>query len=88
MKKKELLDANPLPGVLDDEVYKFLRSKNLISDEMLRDFYIRLEYNKWREAGVDIMQCLMIIQREHSELSLEDIKKIIYRRKPETQFIG
>lgn len=77
MKNKKLTETNPLPGVLDDEIFDLLREKNFITEEALRNYYIRMEYDKWREAGIDIMQCIFILQREHSLLTVDEIRKIV-----------
>lgn len=71
--------ANPLDGLVPDELYVLLDDNNLLSDKGVRDYRIRNRFRELREREVPAYDAIESLREEHPYLQFDTIRKIVYR---------
>ena len=75
--------ANPLSGMVSDEIYAMLRSNDLLNEKSLRDYIIRqmflnLKANNEMRTG----EAIKALMEMYPYLQFDTIRKIVYRVYP------
>jgi hypothetical protein len=75
--------ANPLSGVVPDDVYVMLRSNDLINEKALRDYVIRQMFLRLKEeAKLRTAEAITALVDMYPYLQYDTIRKIVYRVYP------
>jgi hypothetical protein len=70
--------ANPLRGLISDEVFAILDEHNLLSEKAIRDYHIRQEFRNMRRKGVPAYEAIERLREEYAYLQFDTIRKIVY----------
>ncbi|MEI8135509.1 MAG: hypothetical protein WCH46_10640 [bacterium] len=75
--------ANPLAGILSDEVFSTLRSNDLINEKSLRDYIIRQMFLSLKKDGrMKTVEAIKELTMMYPYLQQDTIRKIVYRVYP------
>lgn len=69
---------NPLSELISDDVYRLLKSKNLINEKSLRDYQIKKRFKELRENNFSAAEAIEAIRADYPYLQFDSIRKIIY----------
>lgn len=72
---------NPLSGLVSDEIFELLYSKNLINTKLVRDYDMRKKFKKMRSERVSVSEAIENLRDEYPYLQYDSIRKIIYSNK-------
>ena len=72
-------DANPLSGLIEDEVYDVLDQHNLLSEKGVRDYQIRKKFRAMRRDDVAAYDAIEQLREEYPYLQFDTIRKIVYK---------
>lgn len=70
--------ANPLSGLISDEVYSLLSDHNLLSEKAIRDYQIRKQFRMMRKQNIPAYEAIELLREEHAYLQFDTIRKIVY----------
>lgn len=73
------LNGNPLEGLISDEVYEELSTRNLLHDKAVRDYTLRRRFRQMRAADVPASEAIERLREDHAYLQFDTIRKIVYR---------
>ncbi len=79
MQAKFESDANPLVGLISDEVYDTLTQHNLLSDKGIRDYQIRQQFRTLRHRDIPAFDAIELLREEYPYLQFDTIRKIVYK---------
>ena len=69
---------NPLSELISDDIYRLLKSKNLINEKSLRDYQIKKRFKDLRENNFSAGEAIEAIRADYPYLQFDSIRKIIY----------
>lgn len=72
-------NANPLAGLISDDVYDLLETHNLLNEKSVRDFQIRRKFRYMREEDVPAYDAIEQLRDEYPYLQFDTIRKIVYK---------
>ena len=70
--------ANPLAGLISDEVYALLNEHNLLSEKAIRDYQIRQQFRKMRRQDIPAYEAIEQLREQYAYLQFDTIRKIVY----------
>ena len=73
-----LTDANPLDGLVPEEVYQTLVQHNLLNEKGVRDYKIREQFRALRADNVPAYEAIEELREAHPYLQFDTIRKIVY----------
>lgn len=71
--------ANPLNGLISDEIFDVLDNHNLLSDKGVRDYQIRRSFRIMRSQDVAAYDAIELLRDEFPYLQFDTIRKIVYK---------
>ena len=73
-----LTDANPLDGLVPEEIYQTLVQHNLLNEKGVRDYQIREQFRALRADNVPAYEAIEELREAHPYLQFDTIRKIVY----------
>lgn len=70
---------NPIPELIDDEVYGLLNSRGLINEKSVRDYLIKKRFKDMRDSKVRASEAIDTLREEYPYLQFDTIRKIVYQ---------
>lgn len=70
---------NPIPELINDEVYGLLNSRGLINEKSVRDYLIKRRFKDMRESKVRASEAIDVLREEYPYLQFDTIRKIVYQ---------
>ncbi len=70
---------NPIPELINDEIYSLLNSRGLINEKSVRDYLIKKRFRDLREAKVRASEAIDSLREEYPYLQFDTIRKIVYQ---------
>lgn len=70
---------NPIPELINDEVYGLLNSRGLINEKSVRDYLIKKRFKDMRELKVRASEAIDSLRKEYPYLQFDTIRKIVYQ---------
>lgn len=71
--------ANPLDGLISDDIYDVLDNHNLLSEKGVRDYRIRKAFKTMRSQNVTAYDAIEMLREEYPYLQFDTIRKIVYK---------
>ena len=71
--------ANPLSGLISDDIFKVLEEHDLLSDKGIRDYQIRTKFRALRNHDVAAYDAIELLREEYPYLQFDTIRKIVYK---------
>ena len=71
--------ANPLEGLISDDIYDVLDNHNLLSEKGVRDYQIRKAFKTMRSQDVPAYDAIELLRKEYPYLQFDTIRKIVYK---------
>lgn len=75
----EQATANPLQGLISDEVFQVLEEHDLLSEKGIRDYQIRQRFRTLRSQDVPAFDAIERLREEYPYLQFDTIRKIVYK---------
>ncbi len=81
MYNESLLGAsdNPIPDLVNDEIYDLLSNRGLINEKSVRDYLIKKRFRDMRESRVRASVAIDTLREEYPYLQFDTIRKIVYQ---------
>lgn len=70
---------NPIPELINDEVYGLLNSRGLINEKSVRDYLIKKRFKDMRDSKVRASEAIDTLREEYPYLQFDTIRKIVYQ---------
>jgi len=70
---------NPIPDLINDEIYTLLNSRGLINEKSVRDYLIKKRFKDLRDAKVRASVAIDSLREEYPYLQFDTIRKIVYQ---------
>lgn len=70
---------NPIPDLINDEVYNLLSNRGLINEKSVRDYLIKKRFRDMRESSVRASVAIDSLREEYPYLQFDTIRKIVYQ---------
>jgi hypothetical protein len=70
--------ANPLDGLVSDDVYQALVENNVLSEKGVRDFQIRRQFRTLRRHDTPASDAIETLREQYPYLQFDTIRKIVY----------
>lgn len=70
---------NPIPELIDDEVYNLLSSRGLINEKSVRDYLIKKRFKYMRQSKIRASDAIDSLREEYPYLQFDTIRKIVYQ---------
>ena len=70
---------NPIPELINYEVYGLLNSRGLINEKSVRDYLIKKRFRDMRELKVRASEAIDTLRKEYPYLQFDTIRKIVYQ---------
>ena len=74
----EIQTANPLQGLVPENVYSLLEQHNLLNEKGVRDYQIRQQFQAMRRENVPAYEAIEELREQHPYLQFDTIRKIVY----------
>ena len=74
----EIHAANPLQGLVPENVYALLEQHNLLNEKGVRDYQIRKQFQAMRNENVPAYEAIEELREQHPYLQFDTIRKIVY----------
>jgi hypothetical protein len=71
--------GNPIPELIDDEVYNLLSSRGLINEKSVRDYLIKKRFKNMRDSKMRASDAIDSLREEYPYLQFDTIRKIVYQ---------
>lgn len=71
--------ANPLEGLISDDIYDVLDNHNLLSEKGVRDYQIRKAFKTMRSQNASAYDAIEMLREEYPYLQFDTIRKIVYK---------
>jgi len=71
--------ANPLEGLISNDIYDVLDDHNLLSEKGVRDYQIRKAFKTMRSQNVPAYDAIEMLREEYPYLQFDTIRKIVYK---------
>ena len=72
-------ENNPIPELVNDEIYDLLQSRGLINEKSVRDYIIKKRFKNMRAAKVRASEAIDSLREEYPYLQFDTIRKIVYQ---------
>ncbi|MCK9280098.1 MAG: hypothetical protein M0P71_05720 [Melioribacteraceae bacterium] len=72
---------NPIPDLINDEIYEILVSRGLIDVKSVRDYIIRKKFRTLRNRNFNSTDAIDVVRSEYPYLQFDTIRKIVYQSK-------
>ena len=72
-------EENPIPELVNDEIYDMLSKRGLIDEKSVRDYLIRKRFKHMRESKVRASDAIDNLREEYPYLQFDTIRKIVYQ---------
>ena len=72
-------EANPLDGLISNDIYDVLDDHNLLSEKGVRDYQIRKAFKTMRSQNVPAYDAIEMLREEYPYLQFDTIRKIVYK---------
>jgi len=72
---------NPIPDLLNDDVFNLLLSKGIIDEKSVRDYIIRKRFRSMREEKIAAGDAIDKLRQLYPYLQYDTIRKIVYNPK-------
>ena len=70
---------NPIPDLVEDEIYNLLSSRGLINEKSVRDYLIKKQFRGMRDSKVRASAAIDSLREEYPYLQFDTIRKIVYQ---------
>ncbi len=70
---------NPIPELINDEIYGLLNSRGLINEKSVRDYLIKKRFKNMRDSKVRASEAIDTLREEYPYLQFDTIRKIVYQ---------
>jgi hypothetical protein len=70
---------NPIPELINDDVYDLLSSRGLINEKSVRDYLIKKQFKDMRDSRVRASEAIDTLREEYPYLQFDTIRKIVYQ---------
>lgn len=70
---------NPIPDLINDDVYGLLYSRGLINEKSVRDYLIKKRFKDMRDAKVRASEAIDALREDYPYLQFDTIRKIVYQ---------
>jgi len=70
---------NPIPELINDDIYILLSRRGLINEKSVRDYLIKKQFKDMREANVRASEAIDSLRAEYPYLQFDTIRKIVYQ---------
>ena len=70
---------NPIPELINDDIYDLLSSRGLINEKSVRDYIIKKQFKDMRESKVRASEAIDSLRAEYPYLQFDTIRKIVYQ---------
>jgi hypothetical protein len=70
---------NPIPELINDEVYDLLSSRGLINEKSVRDYLIKKRFKNMRQSKIRASDAIDSLREEYPYLQFDTIRKIVYQ---------
>lgn len=77
--RTETGQANPLEGLISNDLYDVLDDNNLLSEKGVRDYQIRKAFKTMRSQNVPAYDAIEMLREEYPYLQFDTIRKIVYK---------
>jgi hypothetical protein len=71
--------ANPLAGLISDDIYQVLEEHDLLSEKGIRDYHIRMKFRRLRNSDIPAYDAIELLREEYPYLQFDTIRKIVYK---------
>jgi len=72
-------DANPIPELINDEIFSLLSSRGLINEKSVRDYLIKKRFQDMRGLKIRASDAIDSLREEYPYLQFDTIRKIVYQ---------
>jgi hypothetical protein len=73
------LSENPIPELINDEIYGLLHKRGLINEKSIRDYLIKKRFKDLRESKIKASDAIDFLREEYPYLQFDTIRKIVYQ---------
>ena len=70
---------NPIPELINDDIYNLLSSWGLINEKSVRDYLIKKQFKDMRESKIRASEAIDSLRMEYPYLQFDTIRKIVYQ---------
>ena len=70
---------NPIPELINDDIYGLLNSRGLINEKSVRDYLIKKRFKDMRDSKVRASEAIDTLREEYPYLQFDTIRKIVYQ---------
>ena len=70
---------NPIPDLINDDIYELLNSRGLINHKSVRDYQIRKKFKSLRATKLSASDAIDILREDYPYLQFDTIRKIVYQ---------
>lgn len=70
---------NPIPDLVNDDIYDLLSSRGLINEKSVRDYLIKKRFQDMRKAKIRASEAIDSLREEYPYLQFDTIRKIVYQ---------
>lgn len=70
---------NPIPDLINDDVYGLLNSRGLINEKSVRDYLIKKRFKDMRDSKMRASEAIDALREEYPYLQFDTIRKIVYQ---------
>ncbi len=70
---------NPIPELINDDVYDLLSTRGLINEKSVRDYLIKRQFRNMRESRIRASEAIDTLRKEYPYLQFDTIRKIVYQ---------
>ncbi|MBK7106540.1 MAG: hypothetical protein IPH62_14780 [Ignavibacteriae bacterium] len=70
---------NPIPELVNDDIYGLLQSRGLIDEKSVRDYLIKKRFKDMRDLKVRASEAIDSLREEYPYLQFDTIRKIVYQ---------
>jgi hypothetical protein len=71
--------GNPIPELINDEVYSLLHRRGLINEKSVRDYLIKKRFKNLRDSKIRASEAIDSLREEYPYLQFDTIRKIVYQ---------
>lgn len=71
---------NPLADIINDDVYKTLKSEGLLDRKAVREYQIQIRFRELRLTEMPAIEAIKVLFLEYPDLDFSTINKIVYQK--------
>ncbi len=79
MEATNVMEFNPLSGLIEDDLYELLETHNLLNEKGVRDYQIRKRFREMRRNDIPAYDAIESLRDEYPYLQFDTIRKIVYK---------